>query len=329
MTMVKIIGQDQALRQLKEELWDKKQTGSYLFEGPRSIGKCTTALWISSVLFCQQGTGSPCGDCSSCKRLSRLAHPDLIYLAPEKGVINIERVREAMHQLQYPPLETSRRILLIDEADLLNSFSANALLKTLEEPPAQAIIILVTANSNHLLTTILSRLKRIRFAPLSDKLRSQLLNVSPAQAKLLQVMGFQNWQERAQMENMLDQLSNDQKVLMQLVSESWSTPAMAPGVWRLGAFLLEDEEAVERRCILLMHLLRDLYYVKNQIDPQLLTFSDQGKELQNLAKPIRDQALASLLDYSQRIINGITHQHANRKIAVEAMLSAMEHIAIH
>lgn len=162
---------------------------AYLFLGPAGIGKRFVARRIAQALFC--GRREPtdldaCGDCSACKQILSGAHPDLLTVSlPEgKKELPIEafvgaddrRGREGLlKELSLRPMSASRRIAIIDDADRMNEASANALLKTLEEPPPDSILILISASSDALLPTIRSRCQPLLFGALSDADVAELL----------------------------------------------------------------------------------------------------------------------------------------------------------
>jgi DNA polymerase III delta' subunit len=132
----------------------------------------------------------PCGECVSCRKIAQGHHTDLVELAPKGDTIPVEELRSMKVGLHYPPLESSVRFVIIDEAHRLGAASANTLLKTLEEPPAHTRFFLVTHERGLLLPTVTSRCQFLRFAPLDDDTVTRLLTeqgyaVSPSQLPLI------------------------------------------------------------------------------------------------------------------------------------------------
>ncbi len=141
----------------------------YLFEGPAGVGKFTFALWLARYLNCESRGARPCGACPVCSQMLAGSHPDLIVVGPDPDratrVISIDQAHALTRALALQRFSAERRFVVIDPADAFNEESANALLKTLEEPPAGTQFILVTDRAASLLPTIRSRSQRVRFGP--------------------------------------------------------------------------------------------------------------------------------------------------------------------
>ena len=164
MTFDRIIGHARQKEFLRRTLAHNRLAHAYLFEGPQGVGKRLTALALARTVFCSEGTG--CGECAPCRKIDHNNHPDLQVVEPDGKFIKIEQIRNLQRTLSFNPVESSRRICLIDQADKMNPAAANSLLKTLEEPSAETLIILISARPEALLTTVLSRCQRLPFARL-------------------------------------------------------------------------------------------------------------------------------------------------------------------
>jgi DNA polymerase-3 subunit delta' len=142
---------------------------SLIFAGPDGVGKRAAAVALAQLVNCATPVEhDACGTCASCTRIARFVHADVLLVEPgDTGVIKVDQVREVIERTAYRPFEGRRRVVIVDEADALMSEAQNALLKTLEEPPAASMFVLVTARPDELLPTVRSRCQRLRFGRLS------------------------------------------------------------------------------------------------------------------------------------------------------------------
>ncbi len=140
-----------------------------LFTGPPGIGKWLTARWLAVQVACVGNRPAPCGDCPGCLQAKAGTHPDLLLvgLLPGKREIGVDQARHLKRFVQMHAVAAQRKTAIIDDAERLSVAAQNALLKTLEEPPGQALVILVTAGLGALLPTVRSRCQRIVFQPLA------------------------------------------------------------------------------------------------------------------------------------------------------------------
>ncbi len=178
MKLAAILGQERVVDALRRSIAANRVAHAYLFEGPNGCGRRTTALALVQALFCGAPVaGDACGTCPSCRKLAAGHHPDLHLLEPlpDKRDIAIEQVRELQQVLSLRPYEASRKACLIYPAERMTVGAANSLLKTLEEPPGHAVIILLAAQTDLLLPTVRSRCQHLRFSPLDDRTVAALL----------------------------------------------------------------------------------------------------------------------------------------------------------
>lgn len=161
-----IIGHQQILEQLYHAIASNRVAGAYLFVGLANVGKETVALHFAKSINCLSSGEGACGTCLSCRKSDDGNHPDLQIIRPSGAWIKIDQIRELQKRIIYRPLEGVRKVYILTEAERMNLEAANCLLKTLEEPPADSVLILLTANLDALLPTIRSRCQIIPFHPL-------------------------------------------------------------------------------------------------------------------------------------------------------------------
>ncbi|MBI2873886.1 MAG: DNA polymerase III subunit delta' [Firmicutes bacterium] len=169
-------GQPRAARILKGALGSGKVSHAYLFHGPAGVGKATAARHFVMALLCPQTREQACGECSSCRRVLGGNHPDLQVLSPELDGLGIAQVRSLIRFLSSGPYQGPVRCALILDSDQMNRPAANALLKTLEDPPVYTRLLLTTDNPAHLLSTVISRCQSVPFGPLPHDVLEKLLS---------------------------------------------------------------------------------------------------------------------------------------------------------
>ncbi|MGC8651357.1 MAG: ATP-binding protein [Minisyncoccia bacterium] len=171
---------DERIKNFLERFFEaeNKPVQSLLFYGPEGLGKKTIALAFAKALLCEDSNKqwNGCQKCQNCLRFDKGLQPDFLFLEPENNNFDIENIRTTIDFLSYKPQFSSLRILIIDQADRLKEDSQNTLLKTLEEPPPNTLIILITSLPQKLLITIKSRLLGLRFSRSSpDRIKNFLI----------------------------------------------------------------------------------------------------------------------------------------------------------
>lgn len=163
-----LLGQAKAKRLLVRTLDSGRLPHAMIFKGPEGVGKSQFARGFAAAINCRDVNRiGACGVCSSCKKFKSGNHPDFEIVAPEKGVIKIDRVRELSKKLSYPPYESKARVVLLEDVHTMRREAANSLLKTLEEPPPNNVLLLTVEASQEILATLTSRCQVVPFFPLS------------------------------------------------------------------------------------------------------------------------------------------------------------------
>ncbi|MSQ48492.1 MAG: AAA family ATPase [Deltaproteobacteria bacterium] len=186
-----IRGQDAAIAILRNALARDRLAHAYLFIGPAGIGKKQTALALAHAVQCQESPPDGCGACGSCVQVTAGTHPDLRVVGPEAGKqsIAIDQVRDLQRVLSLRPVQGKKKIAILEEAHLLTPQAQSALLKMVEEPSGDALLVLLTLNSASLSRPLLSRCQQVRFAPLPTPVIEEILvrtqDKDPALARTL------------------------------------------------------------------------------------------------------------------------------------------------
>jgi DNA polymerase-3 subunit delta' len=181
--MWRTLGQEGTVEWLSRSIGEGAIHHAYLFLGPEHVGKMTLALDLACALNCESDA-PPCGECNACKRILEWKHADILVPPPASEVdedgepeedrtagpsnsIRIKQMRNLDHMANLPPFEGKWKVILIDDADRMTVASANYILKTLEEPPAHVVWMLLARNENSLLDTIISRCQRVDVRPIA------------------------------------------------------------------------------------------------------------------------------------------------------------------
>ena len=165
-----VIGHEWATELLAQAIRCGRPSHAYLFTGLSQVGKTTLARAFAQALLCESGQGAPCGGsvdpCRTCQRVAQGRYPDVQFIAAEKNAIQIDQVRALQADAAVAPLEGRRKIFIIQEIERATLPAANALLKSLEEPPPQVILLLTATRRDQVLPTILSRCQLVGLRPL-------------------------------------------------------------------------------------------------------------------------------------------------------------------
>ena len=163
-----VVGQQPIIQTLKNAIVQNRIAHAYLFCGPRGTGKTSIAKIFAKMLNCEDESNKPCGKCTNCKMVQNGSHPDIIEIdaASNNGV---DEVRNLIDKVKYAPMQGKYKVYIIDEVHMMTTGAFNALLKTIEEPPAHVIFILATTEPNKVIPTIISRCQRFDFNKVSQK----------------------------------------------------------------------------------------------------------------------------------------------------------------
>jgi DNA polymerase III subunit delta' len=266
-----VLGQSRVVENLRAAARAGRLHHAYLFEGPEGLGKATTARALAMQLNCDRGSG--CGECDPCRKIEGGTHPDVIWFdMSSKGLT--ERVRELVAAVGFRPHEGKARVVILDPADGLIlraegavGQAANALLKTLEEPPADTHFVLVTAEARRLPVTVLSRCQRLRFLPVEEAQIARWLTdehgVDP-QAALEAAQLAGGSPGRALAETQAGEEAERKKTLLVRLLDTLKKPTPT-AMFETAAEVGADREEANEVCGLLWNALRDALLVREDL----------------------------------------------------------------
>jgi DNA polymerase-3 subunit delta' len=312
-----VLGQQQAVNQLRTALRSGHLAHAYLFSGIEGIGKCTTAVAFAKALNCHAHADDSCDNCVACRKTEKRLHPDFFFIEPDKNVIKIEQVRDIQKKIIFKPMEGRNKVVIIDQAEKLNLHAANCLLKTLEEPPDDTVLILVASTALPLLPTILSRCQSIRFAPLGvEALRSFLERRGGSENAGFIAAFAQGSIKRALVLLETEFLSRRRELIQLLVAGSAGS---CEPLFHLANVATEEQQELPQILEFLQTWYRDLYMLMSGFPAEKLYNRDMLVEMQEaLQRETREQILKRLKKlqwiHAHRTIN------INYTMALESML---------
>lgn len=231
---------------------------AYLFSGADGVGKKLAAVYFACLLNCPDPENDPENTCPTCRRIIEAKHPDVLIERPGKNIIRIESIRSIQSFFRYAPVEGRWRVTIVDDAHLMNRSAQNALLKTLEEPPPNRLLVLVTAKPFLLLSTVRSRCRRVRFGPLPREALTALLReqrgLPPEKAELLATMAAGSLSRAKDMDS-----PGFLKLREQMISALAETDRIGiSGLLELSATISTDRTTAEQAIEVAKTWIRDL-----------------------------------------------------------------------
>lgn len=320
---------------MRRDISSDRLAPAYLFVGPESVGKFTTAVAFAGVLLCAdrreaQGGPDACGTCLTCRRVRGEAHPDLMVVRRDGQQIKIgefERKREEPPQIrqliaaaQRRPFEGNRKVLMVDEAHRMNVSAANALLKTLEEPPADTVIILTATTLGALPQTVVSRCRVIRFRALDRSwLASEIERVrglSPEAARLL--ASFAEGRMDRALEADPEEVAARRGKALELLDAGLE--GRTAEVLKCVAGVGRPREGAEALFDVFLTLVRDLCAVQRGAPVDFLVHEDLAGEFKRRAGAYPRRTLEALFERARSARTHVRVRNANPQLAWESLL---------
>lgn len=298
-----IIGHEQIIEHLRNAITMDKVSHAYIINGPDKSGKMLLAEAFAMTLECEAGGKEPCMECHSCKQAVSRNQPDIIYVKHEKpNTISVDDIRtQVNHDIVIKPYSSRRKIYIIDEAEKMNVQAQNALLKTIEEPPAYAVIILLTTNADTFLPTILSRCVTLNLKAVPDeKIKKFLMSsyqVPDYQADICVAFAQGNVGKAIQLASSED--FNELKAsALQLIKRLHDIDIyeMTEAVKQISDYKLEINDYFD----LMMIWYRDVLLFKATSDVNSLIFKDEVYNIKRQAEKSSYSGIETILEALQK-----------------------------
>lgn len=336
--MWQVVGHDRIVSALERSLKEGHLGHAYLFVGPRHVGKMTLALELARALNCR-APARPCGECSACRRIAAGKHPDVLIVqlsplgeddsAANIKTIGVDQIREVERIIGFKAYEGGYRVVIIAGADHMSEGAANSLLKTLEEPPADTVLILLAMDESALLPTIVSRCRRFDLRPLPapeiERVLIEKWAVAPEKARLLARVcrGCIGWAiEAARNEDMMEERAAKLETLLGISG----TDIM--GRFKLAAAMAEDfgrhRPAAREQLELWLDWWRDVLLTKSGC-VESVSNVDRPEELRRYAGQLGLREIGGAIKSIQTTIREL-EGNANPRLALDVMMLALPSI---
>lgn len=345
-TFSDVVGQDVIVQTLKNAIINNKIAHAYLFSGPRGTGKTSVAKIFANAVNCEaEASKVPCGECETCKAILEDAVSDVIEIdaASNNGV---DEIRELRDKVKYMPAQGKYKVYIIDEVHMLTIQAFNALLKTLEEPPAHVIFILATTEANKIPLTILSRCQRFDFRGITitnivDRLKIiiETEKIDIEKEAVLEIARQADGSMRDAI-SLLDQVysfsegsikvdavydvsgSVRRDVLLELITDLLNKDVSS--AFKVLNTMIEDGKEIGKIVSDIISLLRDALIVKNVS----VENEDENSELQQFAKSISNDRIYFYLDVLNETQNDIKWTTQKRAYLELALVKMIDHQTI-
>ena len=294
-----ILGHEQIIAHLQNEIEEDKVSHAYIFNGPEASGKMMLAEAFAMALQCEGEGKRPCLECRSCRQAADHNQPDIIYVLHEKpNTIGVDDIRTQINNdIDIKPYSSRYKVYIVDEAQKMNQQAQNALLKTIEEPPAYAIILLLTTNADSFLQTILSRCITLNLkAVKEDKIKEYLMKhyqIPDYQADICAAFSQGNVGKAIQLASS-EEFGELKASVLQLMKrlEDIDLYEMTGAVKQIAEYKLSVNDYFD----LMMIWFRDVLYLKATNDVDGLIFKDEVYDIKKQAAKRSYQGIETILE---------------------------------
>ncbi len=292
-----IVGNVGVKNQLIQAIYNQKPSQSYIFDGRNGIGKGSIANIFAMGLLCENFHDNPCEVCDSCTKILSKNHPDIYEVFPDGASIKTKQIEALQEFIMSKPFLADRKIIIIYCADLMTVPAQNKLLKTLEEPPSDSILILITENISALLPTVRSRCQIMSFQRLSkDEIANVLIDKYGIDSKnavsqgLLADGSLAVAIENIEDENVLNIRHESLLYLKSIIGNDISEMLLVADK------LAENKEYLESALMSMKLWVRDIVLLKLGIDKQMLFNADDISQLQNVMDALQTYQWIQIID---------------------------------
>lgn len=317
-----IVGNEEMIKHLKNAILMDKVSHAYIINGPKSSGKSLIADAFAMALQCEKGGMDACQECHSCRQAMGHNQPDIIYVTHEKpNTIAVSDVREQVTgTIEIKPYSSRYKVYIMDEAEKMNPQAQNALLKTIEEPPAYAVILLLTSNADALLPTIRSRCVMLNMKAVpQEQMKQYLMKTLLVPDYVAQVSAaFAQGNVGRAVDLASSEHFNELKAsVLQLIRRlhEIDTYEMAEAVKQIAEYKLEIQDYFD----LMMIWFRDVLLYKATADANQVIFRDEIMEIKKQASRSTYSGVEKILEALEKAKQRL-HANVNFDLVIELLL---------
>ncbi len=324
MLFSQVAGQEEIKASLIKSINNNQISHCYIFEGPKGMGKYELALIFAQSLLCKKFISNPCNECLNCVKMNSENHPDLHVINHEEDTIKREEIDALIESIYKKPYESERKIYIIKAAHEMTVQAANTFLKTLEEPPGDSVVILLTTNANLLLPTIVSRCQTIKFRNVSrETIKSYLKETCSAADKDAAIAAEYSGGILNKAVNIIkgnDDILNKRAEIINLFDKIINSDSEI--IYELENYFEDNKDNIDIFIENSMIWIRDIMFVQNNMDELMI-----NKDFNRLAK-IHGQSMkrdSNLIELMQNTSDNIK-SNVNYKLAIDNMLLKIQEV---
>ncbi|NLJ58078.1 MAG: DNA polymerase III subunit delta' [Tissierellia bacterium] len=312
-----VAGQEEIKESLIKSINNNKVSHCYIFEGPKGMGKYQLALIFAQSLLCLNFLHDPCNTCKSCVKFNSFNHPDLHIINEDEKNIKREEIDDLINSVYRKPYESKRKIYIIKAAESMTIQGANTFLKTLEEPPGDTVMLLLTTNSNLLLDTIVSRCQIIKFKNISKETIMQELEKYITDKQIIELAANYSNGILNKAINIVrgeDNILHQRQEIIKLFDKIINSHSEI--IYELENYFDQQKDNIDTIIEIMMVWIRDIVFVNNNMD-NLVINKDYLQLLKTHGKNMKKNS--DLIEFMQDISDNI-RSNVNYKLAVSNML---------
>ncbi len=320
-----IIGHEKAIDSLQKAIKNDKISHSYLFVGEEGIGKKMVALAFAKTLLCKNNEFDSCNSCNSCVKFDTNNHPDFFLIESQKNMIKKEQIEKVLNSVMTKPLESKKKIFIINDSYKMNKKAQNMFLKTLEEPPSFVVFILINDKITNLLPTIVSRCEVIKFFPTEKEKIIELLtskyNKNKDEAEFISSFSRGRVGKAIELSTSEDFFEKRKKTI-DIIDKVVKGDKLK--IFNSYDFFKENENNIEEILDIIFYWFRDLLIYKELGTTKLLVNKDKI-ELLSTEAFLSKEKINDIMNIVQLTKYNIDH-NINYQLSLEVMLLKMQEV---